>query len=101
MYAMRMLYSDIIPHTIIKETGKKIRILHVQACRCEQTKAPTITPGGFAGHARNHEQRWDIQDDPQAAVIKIRQHKDGRWMDANGNHYVLDATPVKFYDYNF
>lgn len=103
-YANRHGYSDIEPFEIIKTTGKKITIYHIRQMKAELADGwkPEIIPGGFAGHCVNqHTQKYNYSQIKNMPLIKIRQHKNGKWYDKYKNHYVLSDRPIKFYDYNF
>lgn len=101
-YANRLGWSDVEPYEIVNTvSARTLEVREMNAERDETFKLEWI-PGGFAGHAANqHEQRWTISSNPDAKVIRIRMHKDGRWYDSFRNRYALSDTPRKFYDYNF
>ena len=62
---------------------------------------PEMHVGGFAAHCSNQsEQRWFIESNPEAQIIRVRLGKNG-WKDKNGNSYRPSDKPRRFYDYNF
>lgn len=101
-YANHIGWSDVNPFEIVRVVSAKcLEVREMKAERDPDWK-PEFIPGGFAGHCVNqHEQRWNIEPDPEALVYRIRLHKNGWWKDANGNRFVLSEAPRKFYDYNF
>ena len=99
-YANRLDYSDCNPFEIVRQVSERtleVRALH--AHRAEWT--PNVHVGGFCAHISNqHDQRWTLTSNPTAPVVRIRLGKRG-WKDSNGNRFSLNASPVKFYDFNF
>jgi len=61
-----------------------------------------ISIGGFVGHVNNNEtQRYSYSSNEENPLVAIRLNKKGQWKDKYGNVYVVNALPIKFYDYNF
>lgn len=112
-FANRLGYSDIEPFEVVKVVGPKL--IEVRAMRAEALHKGVadldFRPGGFVGHCANQDaQRWDIQPDPEAPVVRLRLceakprcggRRPGFWYDRGGSRYQLAAEPNKFYDYNF
>ena len=114
-YANQYGYSDVSPFEIVRQVSE--RTLEVRALRTERAVwTPKVYIGGFAAHigrgarrdrpkvnrliSNQHEQRWNVTVNPDAPVVRIRLGKRG-WKDSNGNAFRLNASPVKFYDFNF
>ena len=58
--------------------------------------------GGFAGHCANqNEQKWDIQPDPDAPILRIRWSKRFQQWRHKSLKFSMVDRPYKFYDYNF
>jgi len=59
-------------------------------------------PAMIMGHCTNEqEQEWTIASDPMALTFRIRLDKRGKWKDAAGNVYRLEAIPIRFHRYSF
>ena len=101
-YANQVGYSDVYPFEVVRRISEKCIELRAMSYERHPDWKPEIAAGGFAGHCVNNQsQQWIIKSDPHGGKIKIRLHKDGRWRDANGNRYLFDEEPCRFYDYNF
>lgn len=101
-YANCVGYSDIHPNEIVRYISEKT--IEVRAMKAERDPEykPQFIHGGFLAVCINQEeQRWIIESDKTARIVRIRQHKDGKWRDSSGNRYLLNEKPIKFYDYNF
>lgn len=100
-YANHFGYSDVTPFEVVRFVNWKTLDIREMAT----TELPwdrQYMAGGFLGHVVNQwEQRWDIQTDPDAPLVRIRKHKNGRWYDRNGAMYELSEKPRKWRDYNF
>lgn len=105
-YANQYGYSDVEPYEIIRRvTDKTIEIRAMDAkllngCNSGEPDALKFSPGGFCGHTSGT-QRYEYSQRPDAPVVRIRLHKDGKWKDASGHKYRLADAPYKFYDFNF
>ena len=101
MYANHIGYSDVTPFEVVRFVNwKTLDIREMWAV--EKPWMRQFMAGGFLGHVVNQEdQDWDIQPDPDSPVVRIRQHKDGKWYDRHGARYALAEKPVKFRDFNF
>jgi len=99
-YANQHGYSDVNPFEVVRQVSE--RTLEVRALHAERAAwTPDVHVGGFTAHIANQrDQRWTITPDPSAPVIRIRLGKGG-WRDRTGNRFILRATPVKFFDFNF
>jgi len=99
-YANQYGYSDVSPFEIVRQVSE--RTLEVRALRTERAVwTPDVHVGGFFAHISNQsDQRWTITPNPSAPVVRIRLGKRG-WKDSCGNAFRLNASPVKFYDFNF
>ncbi len=99
-FANRLGYSDVNPYEIVRQISE--RTLEVRALHAERADwTPDVHVGGFSAHISNQgDQRWTITPDVNAPVVRIRLGKRG-WRDSNGNRYDLNASPVKFFDFNF
>jgi hypothetical protein len=59
-------------------------------------------PAMIMGHCTNEdEQEWTIASDPQALTFRIRLDRHGKWKDAAGNVYRLEAIPIRFHRFRF
>jgi hypothetical protein len=100
LYANRIGYSDITPYEVVRQVSSRtvdIRAMHTAAAAWTRD----VRVGGFFAHIANqHDQQWTITPDTDAPIIRIRLGARG-WKDNNGDKYVLDASPTKFYDFNF
>ena len=101
-------YSDVEPYEVVKVVSDRcLEIRPMKAERLHEMSELGFQPGGFVGHYGNQRaQKWDIQPDPEAPVIRIRKSaskapaKAGKWFGARGR-FVLAEEPRKFYDFNF
>lgn len=102
-FANHIGYSDTNPFEIVRRVSDRtIEIRAMDAERANPAEDLGFKAGGFVGHfSDQHKQEWTIISNPNARVIRIRLHKDGRWRGSNGERYVLAVKPIKFYDYNF
>lgn len=102
-FANHIGYSDTNPFEIVRRVSDRtIEIRAMDAERANPDADMGFKAGGFVGHfSDQHKQEWTITSNPNARVIRIRLHKDGRWRCNSGERYVLAVKPVKFYDYNF
>lgn len=93
-------YSDVNPYEIVRRiSDKTIEVRRMDAVRDPSWNREFI-PGGFFGHtANNDSQKWIITSNPTNEVIRIRLTKSG-WRNKR-MRFVLSATPVHFYDFNF
>lgn len=106
-YANQIGYSDVNPYEVVRRVSEKqleIRAMKVE--RLHEHAELGFQPGGFFGHhAEQHKQRWKIEANPEAPIVKIRlsaaKRKAGYWFDKWGSRYSLGNEPIKFYDYNF
>jgi len=100
-YANRIGYSDVTPFEVVRFVNAKTLAIREMAT-FELPWERKFIAGGFLGHVANQDdQKWDIQPDPEAPVVRIRQHKDGKWRDAYGARYSLSREPRNFRDFNF
>ena len=101
MYANHIGYSDVTPFEVVDYVSLKTLVIR-EMVATEKPWMRQFMAGGFLGHVVNQEdQDWDIQPDPDAPLVRIRKHKDGKWYDRHGARYVLAEKPVKFHDFNF
>ena len=101
-YANQIGWSDIDPYEVVKVISDKTIEVRAMLVEKDPTWKPDIIPGGFAGHCINqHEQKWNIKSDESKKTFRIRLHKNGQWKSKFGSRFMLQDTPVKFYDYNF
>jgi hypothetical protein len=100
-YANMIGWTDIHPHEVIRVVNEKLlEVREMAAVELEWEKK--FFGGGFLGNVANGEdQRWEITPNTDGLVIRIRQRKDGKWYDRNGDRYVVSDEPRRFYDYNF
>ena len=100
-YAIRFGYSDVHPFEVVRRVSDKTIEVRAMSAKIDPEWKPEFVAGGFAAHCVNQdEQRWIIESDEEAKVVRIRLGKRG-WKDKNGNQYKLRDKPVKFHDYNF
>lgn len=100
-YANHIGYSDVNPYEITRRVSDKTLEIRAMKAERDPTWKPDFVPGGFCGTVINqHDQRWVIQSDETASIVRIRLGKKG-WKDSFGRRYQLSDEPVKFYDYNF
>ena len=101
IYANHIGYSDVNPFEVVDYVSLKTLVIREMSA----TELPwdrKFMAGGFLGHVANQEdQKWDIQPDPDAPLVRIRKHKNGKWYDKHGALYAVAEKPVKFHDYNF
>ena len=101
IYANHIGYSDVNPFEVVRFVNWKTLDIR-EMVATEKPWMRQFMAGGFLGHVVNQEdQDWDIQPDPEAPVIRIRKHKDGKWYDRHGSRYALAEKPIKFHDFNF
>jgi hypothetical protein len=101
MYANHIGYSDVNPFEVVDYVSLKTLDIR-EMVATEKPWMRQFMAGGFLGHVVNQEdQDWDIQPDPDAPLVRIRKHKDGKWYDRHGARYALAEKPVKFHDFNF
>jgi len=101
-FANHIGWTDVNPFEVV-------RVISEQTVEVREMKAHPLPwdqkweVGGFAGHCSNQrDQKWDIQRDLDAEVIRIRWSKaKGVWQDRNGRRFSMSDAPRKFYDYNF
>ena len=100
-YANHHGWSDVTPYEVIRViSDKTIEIREMKAER-DPTYQPEFVPGGFSAICTNqHSQKWIIESDDTAPVIRARLRKDGRFWSNRGSHRLSDE-PIRFYDYNF
>lgn len=104
-FANRHGWSDVDPFEIVRKVTD--RCLEIRAMKAVETEAgvkrlnASFRPGGFVGHFDNYAQDWEITSNPEAQVIRIRLHKDGKWKSSWGSRFIMSDKPIKFYDYNF
>lgn len=100
-YANHHSWTDVTPYQVVRViSDKTIEIREMKAERDESVNLEWVA-GGFAGHCVNQrDQKWIITPDPTAPVIRARRRVDGYYHSAYGKH-MLNARPLKFYDYNF
>ena len=102
LYAMRRGYSDVEPFEVIRVVNEKTMVIREMKAEIINFADLKFIPGGFSAHCANqHDQRWDIQPDPDGTEHTIRKHKNGTWRSPSGMHHTIDTEPYKFYDYNF
>lgn len=95
-------WTDVEPFEVVKVVSDKC--VEIRAMKAEQDPSwkPTFVPGGFSAICTNAgEQRWIIQSDESAEVIRVRQHKNGAWKNKYGAEFRPSDSPRKFYDFNF
>lgn len=100
-FANKYGYSDVHPYEVVCVVSEKT--LEVRSMNAERDPGfkLEVVPGGFVGHVTNNQdQRWQITQDPDAPVVRIRLTRKG-WADKYGNIFRLADAPRKFYDYNF
>jgi len=101
MYANHIGYSDVNPFEVVDHVSLKTLVIR-EMVATEKPWMRQFMAGGFLGHVVNQEdQDWDIQSDPDAPLVRIRKHKDGKWYDSHGARYALADKPLKFHDFNF
>jgi hypothetical protein len=108
-FANQIGYSDVNPFEVVKVVSEIC--VEARAMKAEALHKHAdldFQPGGFFGHCANQRaQKWDIQPDLAAPVVRLRKSaakkpgKAGYWFDKNGNRYKLADEPHKFYDFNF
>ena len=76
-YAMHIGWTDVNPYEVIRVVSEKtLEIREMKATKGEWK--PEFVPGGFCGTVVNQcEQKWVIEPDPEAPVIRIRLGKKG------------------------
>ena len=101
-FANRHGYSDVNPYEVVRVVSAKCLEVRPMKAKLADGEKPNFAIGGFAARCLNqNDLNWDIEPDSEAPVTRIRLGKSGWWKDANGNRFVPDSKPVKFYDYNF
>lgn len=105
-YANLVGYSDITPFEVVRVVSPTCLEVREMAFQRHAAWKPEFEVGGFAGHCTNMaSQRWEILPAPYNKPRKIRLSKAkrtaGKWLDTDGNSYVLADEPRRFYDYNF
>lgn len=111
-FANRLGYSDVEPYEVLGRVGQfGLRIRAMKAERKHEMADLDFHPGGFVGHyAKQRDQKWDIQPDPEAPELVVRLsrakpraggRRPGFYYDRYGNRYQAAEQPRKFYDYNF
>lgn len=101
-YANFRGWSDVDPYEVVRVVSDKCLEIREMDAVLDKSWRPERIAGGFAGHCiNNDEQRWVITSNPNAPVIRIRLHKDGRWYSKGKSQFRLSDTPRKHYDYNF
>lgn len=97
-YATLHFYTDAHAYEIIGWTasGKSIQARRLDA---KQVAKMTFTPGGFAGHTDNTEQRWEYTSNPDNDVKTFRLTKKG-WA-YKGQKVTIRNTPSEWYDFNY
>lgn len=113
-------YSDVAPYEVIEvsKSGKSATIRQMKATLDPSWK-PEMIPGGFSAHCtNNHEQKWNLESDPEGSVVKISlrtvkldprynhgNDKATKWVPvgvkAKIGEYPVIYRAMKFYDYNF
>lgn len=89
-------YSDVYPYEVIRVISEQT--VEIRQMKSELASAPVcLGVGGFSAVFENYSQRWTIESDPTATVIRIRKGKKG-W---NNGQFRMSDDPCKFYDYNF
>jgi hypothetical protein len=102
MYANHVGYTDIDPFEIVRKVSDKTLEIREMKAKLDPSWKPEFIPGGFSAHCTNQrEQRWLIEPEPEAPIIRIRLSKSKGWQDAHGRRFELSDRPVRFYDYNF
>lgn len=99
-HAHVLLWSDIEPVTIIKQTATTLTVRYDKAERDPNWK-PEWVVGGFSAICTNSsDQRWIIEEDPNGRTEVFRWHRStGEYVSSSG----LRLRPEwhKKYDYNF
>jgi len=106
-YANPICYSDVRVHEIVRvisDTCVEVRRLKATLDNWQ----PEFIPGGFAAHCiNNRSQRYVYTSDETEEIFRIRKsrsksvRKGGKWFDAGGHYYKIEAEPYEFHDYNF
>jgi len=100
-------YSDVNPFEVVAVVSENcVEVRAMDAVAVHKPEDLEFQPCGFLGHHANQRaQKWDIQPNPEARVVRIRKsaakRKAGQWFDKHGNRYAPAAAPRKFYDFNF
>jgi hypothetical protein len=99
-HANHIGWTDVNPYEIVRVVSDKtIEIREMNAKQLPWKR--DFHAGGFFGHTSNQEkQKWEINSNESAPVIKARKRKDGYFHSSAGKHQLSDE-PRKFYDYNF
>ena len=93
-------WSDIEPCTVINRTAKSITVRFDKATLAKDWK-PEFVTGGFSAICTNiHDQRWDIEEDPEGEVEVFRWSKRLNCFKNKSDERLYPGW-YKFYDYNF
>jgi hypothetical protein len=100
-YANMIGWTDIAPYEVVRAVNAKLMEIREMAA-VELPWEKQFFGGGFLGHVVNGEdQRWEITQNLDAPITRIRLHGDGKWYDKDGQRYALADEPRRYYDYNF
>lgn len=95
-------WTDVEPFEVVKVVSDKCVEVRAMKAELDPSWKPAFVPGGFSAVCVNGgSQRWNIQSDESAEVIRVRQHKNGTWKNKYGALFRPSDSPRKFYDYNF
>jgi len=102
LYLNRHLWSDVQPFEVVRVISEKTVEIRQMRSTIDPAWKMESTAGGFCRHVSNQDsQRWIIESDPTAPVLRARLTKSGLWSVRGEARYVANTKPEAFYDFNF
>jgi hypothetical protein len=97
-YANRYDDKGTLPFEVVDHISGHEIVLREMVCDLKAGWRPAM----IMGHCTNEDgQDWTIASDPKALTFRIRLDKKGKWKDAAGNVYRMEAIPIRFHRYSF
>ena len=97
-YANRYEEKGTIPFEVLERISGHELVIREMVADLKKGWRPAM----IMGHCTNEsEQEWTISPDPQALTFRIRLDKQGRWKDAAGKVYRIEAVPIRFHRFSF
>ena len=95
-------WTDVEPYEVVRVVSDKTVEIRAMKATQDESWKPNFVPGGFSAVCTNqNEQKWIIESDETAEIIRVRKHKNGKWKAAHGGEFRPSDAPRKFYDFNF
>jgi hypothetical protein len=95
------LWTDAHSYTVVRVTKKFVEV-RANNEKIDPTWKREFIPGGFAGHTpNNYSQKWIVEKNPDAPIVKFGVRKDGYLCSKGSRRPDITLGAHPFYDYNF